>query len=131
MSDEQRDKPKEVDAKAMLNSNPVQDLDRQFDEIEFNCTMTCLSLIRFITDHMESLPASIIHQLMENNDVPLAIIPILEYKPWLRTNAKGVQEKFEDNKWTEIKPHEKGRLTKLEGQIWLTIYNMFMTQSSN
>lgn len=35
--------------------------DRQADEIEFNCTMTCLSLVRFITDHMESLPASIIH----------------------------------------------------------------------
>lgn len=93
--------------------------------------MTCLSLIRFITDHMESLPASIIHQLMEHNDVPLAIVPILELKPWLRTNAKGVQEKFEDNKWVEIKPHERGRLTKLEGQIWLTIYNMFMTQGSN
>jgi hypothetical protein len=80
---------------------------------------------------MEGLPASIIHQLMENNDVPLVLVPLLEMKPWIRTNAKGVDEKFEDNKWMEIKPHEKGRVTKAEGQIWLTIYNMFMTQSSN
>jgi hypothetical protein len=68
---------------------------------------------------------------MENNDVPLVLVPLLEMKPWIRTNAKGVDEKFEDNKWIEVKPHEKGRVTKPEGQIWLTIYNMFMTQSSN
>ena len=55
----------------------------------------------------------------------------MEFKPWLRTTEKGVQEKFEDNKWVEVKSHEKGRITKLEGQIWLTIYNMFMTQASN
>lgn len=93
--------------------------------------MTCLSLIRFITDHMESLPAAIIHQLMDTTDIPLVLVPLLDFRPWLRTNSKGIQEKFEDNKWAEIKPHEKGKITKLEGQIWLTIYNMFMTQASN
>ena len=68
---------------------------------------------------------------METTDIPLVLVPLLEFRPWLRTNSKGVQEKFEDNKWAEIKPHEKGKITKLEGQIWLTIYNMFMTQASN
>ncbi len=115
----------------MLEMDPAKDLDRQFNDIEFNSTMTCLSLIRFITDHMETLPASIIHQLMENNDIPLVLVPILEYRPWIREKDNGVQEKFEDNKWVELKPSDKGRITKLEGQIWLTIYNMFMTQASN
>lgn len=77
--------------------------------------MTCLSLVRFITDHMESLPASIIHQMMENTDIPLVLVPLLELRPWLRTGAKGVQEKFEDNKWQEIQAHDKGKVTKLEG----------------
>ena len=49
------------DPKDMLNRSNLQDLERQMEDIEYNCTMTCLSLIRFITDHMESLPASIIH----------------------------------------------------------------------
>lgn len=61
----------------------------------------------------------------------MQLVPIMEFKPWLRTRDNKVQEKFEDNKWVEVKPHEKGRITKLEGQIWLTIYNMFMTQASN
>jgi len=93
--------------------------------------MTCLSLIRFITDHMEVLPAAIIHQLMENNDMPLVLVPLLEQKPWIRLNAKGEEEKFEDQRWTKIEIHDKGRLSKIEAQIWLTIYNMFMTSSSN
>ena len=49
------------DPKELLNMQPEDELQRQFDDIEFSSTMTCLSLIRFITDHMEGLPASIIH----------------------------------------------------------------------
>jgi len=51
--------------------------------------MQCLSIIRFITDHMEGLPAAIIHQLMEITDIPLILVPILEEKPWIRLNKKG------------------------------------------
>lgn len=111
----------------MIKIDEEGDLDRQYAEIEFNSTMTCISLIRFITDHMESLPASIVHQIMDTADLPLQLVPIMEFRPWIRTNNQGKEEKFEDNRWVEIKPHEKGRITKLEGQIWLTIYNMFMT----
>lgn len=124
-------KPGKESAKDLIDKTNLQDLERNFDEIEFTCTMTCLSLIRFITDHMDGLPASIIHQLMENNDIPLVLVPLLELKPWYRKNAKGEEEKFEDHKWSKVEPHEKGKLTKLEAQIWLTIYNMFMTQASN
>lgn len=93
--------------------------------------MSCFSLIRFVSDHMESLPVPIIHQMFENNDIPCVLVPLLEYKPWLRKNSKGDMEKYEDNKWSEILPHEKGRVTKIEAQIWLTIYNMFMTSDVN
>jgi len=128
MPEDKRNKaPEERTAKDMMEIDGEADLDRQYAEIEFGCTMTCIGLIRFITDHMETMPASIIHQMMDTNDLPLMLVPILEFKPWIRTNNKGVQEKFEDNKWHEVKPHERGRITKLEGQIWLTIYNMFMT----
>ena len=61
--------------------------------------MIALSLIRFITDHMETLPVPIVHQLMENNDIPCVLVPLLEHRPWLRKNAKGEDEKIEDQKW--------------------------------
>lgn len=89
--------------------------------------MTCLSIVRFITDHMADLPAAVVHQLMEVTDMPLVIVPLLELKPWMRKNRKGEIEKFEDQKWTKVPANEQGRLGKLEAQIWLTIYNLFMT----
>lgn len=109
----------------------MQDLDEQIADIDFKTTMTCFSLIRFISDHFESLPVPIIHQMMENNDIPCVLIPLLEAKPWIRTNRNGEEEKFEDQKWVVIQPHERGKLTKIEAQIWLTIYNMFMSNDSS
>ena len=93
--------------------------------------MSCFSMIRFISDQMEHLPVPIIHQMMENNDIPCVLVPLLEAKPWIRVNNKGEEEKFEDQKWTVIQKHDKGKLTKIEAQVWLTIYNMFMTGDSS
>ena len=106
-------------------------MQEQMFEINFKITMTCLSLIRFISDHVDALPLPTVHQMMENNDIPCVLVPMLELKPWIRTNSKGEEEKFEDQKWTVIKPHERGKLTKIEAQIWLTIYNMFMTNDTS
>lgn len=116
---------------AIAELTPMEDLERNFNEIEFQSTMCCLSIIRFITDHMEGLPAAIVHQLMEITDIPLILVGVLEYKPWIRKTKKGEEEKYEDNRWSLIQPHDQGRVTKLEAQIWLSIYNMFMTQASN
>jgi hypothetical protein len=34
--------------------------------------------------------------MMENNDLPCVLVPILELKPWLRKNPKNELEKWED-----------------------------------
>ena len=66
------------------------------EEIEFSCAITCFSLIRFITDHMNDLSVPIVHQMMETNDIPCVLVPLIELKPWIRKNKKGEMEKFED-----------------------------------
>lgn len=76
--------------------------------------MTALSLIRFITDHLADLSVPIVHQLMENNDIPCVLVPLLEMKPWLRLNVRGEMEKFEDQKWQEIPKGEGHKLCKTE-----------------
>ena len=63
--------PPKLTAKEINNITAAQEIERQDKEIEFGCAMTCISLIRFITDHMEALPASIIHALMDTADLPL------------------------------------------------------------
>jgi len=84
------------DAKKYMNMSYAENCAIQQKEIEFYCTISCFSIIRFISDHIETLPLPIIHQMMENNDMPCVLVPLMELKPWLRTNSKGEQEKFED-----------------------------------
>ena len=93
--------------------------------------MICFSLIRFIADHLKDLSVGVVHQMMENNDIPCALVPLLELKPWIRKNSKGQTEKFEDQRWQVVKDDEKSKLPKIEAQIWLTIYNMFLSQDTN
>ena len=123
--------PSKKPSKSEATINPEQEQDNSFEQIEWNCVMACFSIIRFISDHTESLPVPIIHQMMENNDIPCVLVPLLEMKPWIRKNHKGEEEKYEDQKWQVIKEHDKGKVTKVEAQIWLTIYNMFMTADSS
>ena len=52
---------KPVDIKKDLEKDLDGDLSRNFKEIEFNCVMACFSIIRFISDHTESLAVPIIH----------------------------------------------------------------------
>mmetsp|Transcript_18130 Transcript_18130/g.22647 ORF Transcript_18130/g.22647 Transcript_18130/m.22647 type:complete len:113 (+) Transcript_18130:345-683(+) len=48
-------------AKELLNQTKDEEMDQQLAEIEYKCSMTCFSLIRFITDHLEALPLPIVH----------------------------------------------------------------------
>jgi hypothetical protein len=115
------------DPKKILERSHQEDLRLQMEEIEFSCAITCFSLIRFITDHMNDLSVPIVHQMMETNDIPCVLVPLIELKPWIRKNKKGEMEKFEDQKWVKVPPQDVNKITKVEAQIWLTIYNMFMS----
>jgi hypothetical protein len=107
-------KKDEEDPKRLLNSKPEEELEKQREELDFNCAMSCLSLIRFISDHMQDLSVPVVHQMMEVTDIPCILVPLLELKPWLRKNKKGELEKFEDMKWVPVPESEQSRLPKIE-----------------
>lgn len=52
--------------------------------------------------------------MTEHNDIPCALVPLIELKPWIRKNAKGEMEKFEDQKWVIVPPSEQNRVSKIE-----------------
>ena len=93
-------------------------------QIQFSSAMICISLVRFVSDHMQHLSVPVVHQMMENNDLPCTLVPLLEERPWIRVNAKGEKEKYEDQRWQKVTDNAK--VPKIEAQIWLTIYNMFL-----
>jgi hypothetical protein len=50
---------------------------------------------------------------------------LIEEKPWLRVNSNGEREVYENNKWGVVSRGEYGKLPKVEGQVWLALYNLF------
>lgn len=54
-------KAREDDPKKVLERTPKEDLQLQVEEIEYSCAISCFSLIRFITDHMQDLSIPIVH----------------------------------------------------------------------
>lgn len=85
--------------KDMINSTPEKDFDRQIKETEFNIQMMCLSIIRFITDQVRHLHVSVIQHILNETDILCILVPLIEEKPWLRTNNKGEREMYENQKW--------------------------------
>jgi len=92
----------------------VSELEKNQADIEFSCGMICFSLIRFISDYMSDLPVPIVHQMLENNDIPCVLVPLVEIKPWIRKNARGEDELYEDQKWAVIQKADEHRLPKIE-----------------
>jgi hypothetical protein len=53
------------------------------------------------------------------------VVPLIENPPWTRrVAATGKWQKMVDHKWTEVKPIDLMKITKLEGQPWLTLYHL-------
>lgn len=102
----------------------------------------CLSIIRFITDYVRHLPVSVVHHLLDVTDILCVLIPLIEIKPWIRTTSNGKlrtkdrmvelidyqgnREKFENNKWVIVEKNDYSRLVKLEANVWIAVYNLFM-----
>ena len=117
-------KPKDYQGKEILEQSRDEELKRQHVEINFSTAIICISIIRFISDNLANLNIPVVHQMAEVNDIPCILIPLLEEKPWIRTNSKGEREVYEDQRWQPQKDSQT--VPKVEAQIWLTIFSMFM-----
>lgn len=107
----------------------VEQYKNTYNKIEFEVQMSCISIIRYISDNIKFIPLGVVSYLMNEKDFLLILVPLIESKPWSRDN-KGKKEVWEDNKFVEIPKSDYNRLTKAEGQIWLAIYNLLFTEES-
>ena len=63
---------------------------------------------------MQELSIPIVHQMIEMNDIPCMLVPLLESKPWFRKTKKGELEKYEDQKWVKVPPQDVNKMPKVE-----------------
>jgi hypothetical protein len=85
-------------------------------------------MLRFLSDHVSVLPLGVVSRLLHTHDVLLSLVPLVENPPWSRRRG-GKLEKFSDQRWLPIAPQDAMMMSKLEGQVWLTLYNLLMDKA--
>jgi zinc finger MYND domain-containing protein 10 len=83
--------------------------------------VTSVAVLRFLCEHLESLPLSVINRMLMTHDVLLSLIPLIENPPWTRRRADGKWEKLIDFKWTVVPNEDLLRITRNEGQVRLNV----------
>jgi hypothetical protein len=122
----QQDKDEESDSSNDEEDASVKELKRQFEDMEFQLSIRCLSIVRYLVDHMESVPLSVATRILNKHDFPSLYTTLLEDPPWTRRSDKGYMEKYVEGKWKVIPGEEKFQLTKTEAQVWLAVYQMLL-----
>ncbi|NXT89858.1 ZMY10 protein, partial [Anhinga rufa] len=105
---------------------PPQELQKQAEAMEFEISLKALSVLRFITDQVESLPLSALTRMLNTHNLPCLLVELVEHCPWSCREA-GTFKKFENGTWHVVPPEDQMKMTKLDGQVWLALLNLLLS----
>ncbi|XP_058955157.2 zinc finger MYND domain-containing protein 10-like [Pocillopora verrucosa] len=105
----------------------IEELKKQDKTIFFTVCVKSVSILRYITDSLSSLPLSVTTRLLNTHNTPVVLVQLVENPPWIKRD-KGKLKKFIDNAWKEISERERLQLSKTEGQVWLAIHQLLMNE---
>ncbi|NXX55956.1 ZMY10 protein, partial [Scopus umbretta] len=105
---------------------PSQELQKQAETMEFEISLKALSVLRFITDQVESLPLSALTRMLNTHNLPCLLVELVEHCPWSCCEADKLK-KFENGTWHVVPPEDQVKMTKLDGQVWLALLNLLLS----
>ncbi|KAM6059365.1 zinc finger MYND domain-containing protein 10 isoform 3-T3 [Theristicus caerulescens] len=103
-----------------------KELQKQAETMEFEISLKALSVLRFITDQVESLPLSALTRMLNTHNLPCLLVELVEHCPWSCREA-GKLKKFENGAWHVVPPEDQVKMTKLDGQVWLALLNLLLS----
>ncbi|XP_064352585.1 zinc finger MYND domain-containing protein 10 isoform X4 [Camelus dromedarius] len=65
-------------------STPMQELQKQAELMEFEIALKALSVLRYITDCVDSLSLSTLSRMLSTHNLPCLLVELLEHSPWSR-----------------------------------------------
>ncbi|XP_071016610.1 zinc finger MYND domain-containing protein 10 [Oncorhynchus clarkii lewisi] len=107
------------------DSSSIQDLQGQNAALEFEISLKALSVLRYITDHTDSI--SVINRMLCTHNLPCVLVQLVQHSPWSRYSA-GVMEKYMNGKWQKVPSEDRLKMTKLDGQVWIALYNLVLKE---
>ncbi|XP_054883098.1 zinc finger MYND domain-containing protein 10 [Poeciliopsis prolifica] len=103
----------------------LEELQMQSAALEFEISLKAISVLSYIADHTESI--SVINRMLCTHNMPCVLVQLVESCPWSRS-SKGQVEKYINGKWQRISAEDHVKMTKLDGQVWLALYNLILKE---
>ena len=113
-----------VNLVALLNTE--QDENESLQKIQRDISMSCLSILRYITDNLKHQSLSCTTYILNEKEILVVLVELIEKHPW-RISINDKWHIRNNNQYIEEKSDDLGKVTKEEGQVWLTIYNLIFT----
>ncbi|XP_029946975.1 zinc finger MYND domain-containing protein 10 [Salarias fasciatus] len=103
----------------------TKEVQKQNVALEFGISLKALSVLRYVTDHTGSI--SVIHRMLCTHNLPCVLVQLLCSCPWSR-HVKGKLQKYIDGKWQNVPAEDHLKIIKLEGQVWIALYNLLLKE---
>ncbi|XP_027988563.2 zinc finger MYND domain-containing protein 10 isoform X2 [Eptesicus fuscus] len=105
---------------------PMKELQTQAELMEFEIALKALSVLRYVTDCVDSLSLSALSRMLSTHNLPCLLVELLEHSPWTRREGGKLQQ-FEGGRWQAVAPSEQQKMSKLDGQVWIALYNLLLS----
>ncbi|NXT78601.1 ZMY10 protein, partial [Zapornia atra] len=125
-ADRQTDTPLQLRPEELADPSSLQELQKQAETMEFEMSLKALSVLRFITDQVESLPLSALARMLKTHNLPCLLVELLEHCPWSCWEADKLK-KFENGRWHVVPPEDQVKMSRLDGQVWLALLNLLLS----
>uniref|UniRef100_A0A803SQ26 Zinc finger MYND-type containing 10 n=1 Tax=Anolis carolinensis TaxID=28377 RepID=A0A803SQ26_ANOCA len=110
----------------LLAAQSTSELKKQAEAMEFEISLKTLSVFRFITGLVDSLPVSAVTRMLNTHNFPCLLVQLVEHCPW-SYHEEGKLKKFENGSWYEVPHKDHVKMTKLDGQVWIALYNLLLS----
>ncbi|XP_013191818.2 zinc finger MYND domain-containing protein 10 [Amyelois transitella] len=111
-----------------LTESATDELERQKKSLQFDISMRCISIVRYMAEHMEvaGVGASLATNLFKISDVPSLLAHLIELQPWKRMNDKGDMEVFNYGRWCRASDEDLQQMHRSEAQLWLCLRQLLL-----
>ncbi|CAJ1050565.1 zinc finger MYND domain-containing protein 10 [Xyrichtys novacula] len=103
----------------------LEELQTQSADLEFEISLKAVSVLRYVTDHTDSI--SVINRLLCTHNMPCVLVQLIDCCPWSR-RREGAVEKYINGKWQKTPAEDCLKMTKLDGQVWISLYNLLLKE---
>lgn len=73
-----------------------------------------------------SLPFGVTNRILNKHDFVMILVQSIDLSLWSKTDKDGKLFKYIENKWKPVSANERFQLTKIEGQIWIALYELLL-----